>query len=144
MPKLYPCSITLTQENTPLAAATVTLVSTDPDFHWAAGGTTDSNGVCVVRTRGKYQGAPEGTFKVTAKKFEGDKSMYPDIPPTNEAEFATWTKQKQSENLKTYRLIDEQYMSVDSTPLEVEVVPGKNRFGFDLGTLVKVPVETSN
>lgn len=69
MPKLQPTSITIVQEGTPVEGASVQLQKKDDlAYKWFAGGVTDAQGVCVIRTLGKYNGAPEGDFQVVVYK----------------------------------------------------------------------------
>ncbi|MBR5757707.1 MAG: hypothetical protein IKX88_03815, partial [Thermoguttaceae bacterium] len=50
MPKLFPTSITITQEGTPVEGASVQLLKKDDLYYkWLAGGVTDATGVCTIR-----------------------------------------------------------------------------------------------
>ncbi|MDO5553211.1 MAG: hypothetical protein Q4G68_05580 [Planctomycetia bacterium] len=51
LPKLYPMSIKITQEGTPLTDASVGLISSDPELQrWPAGANTDANGIAKIFT----------------------------------------------------------------------------------------------
>ncbi len=125
MPKLYKVSLTITQEGKPLSGANVTLASEDPAFKWTVGGVTDNNGVVVLKTHGKYTGAPVGKYKLCVKKYvmEGElQSMKnPGAPPP-----------------KDYNLVEAEYAQPKTTPLEIEIQAGRNSFEpYDVGQAVK-------
>ena len=137
MPKLYPCAVTITQGGQPLAGASVTLHPADAALvRWIPGGTTDQNGVCELRTLGRYSGAMAGSFKVTVDKLESEKSSLPDVaPPGMDPE--ELERQRDKEKLKSWRLVDKKYVSYKSTTLEIQVSEGKNAETFDVGASVR-------
>ena len=124
MPKLSKVSLTFMQEGKPLSEATVTLFTEDPSFQWAVGGTTDHNGVVVLKTHGTYTGAPEGRYKIGVRKFlrEGELQTManPGAPPP-----------------KDYNLVAPQYGHQNETPLSIEIKPGGKYEPYDLGPAVK-------
>ena len=124
MPKLINVSLTFTQEGKPLAGATVSLFSDDPSFKWTVGGTTDNNGVVVLKTHGSYTGTPEGRYKICVKKFmrEGELQTManPGAPPP-----------------KDYNLVESQYGFQKETPLSIEIKSGSKYEPFDVGAAVK-------
>jgi len=125
MPPLHPVSLTFTQEGEPLEGATVALFSQDdPDFQWAVGGSTDRNGVAVLKTHGTYTGAPEGRYIITVRKFvrEGELQTMdnPGAPPPRD-----------------YNLVDEQFANRNNSTLVVEIKRGNRYEPFDLGPAVK-------
>jgi hypothetical protein len=116
MPTLYPCKITLTQEGKPAVNASVILHPiVQGDKYWAISSFSDTNGVAVMSTNGKYKGVPAGTYKITVEKLQeehlGAKGYY------------------------MVDFIDPQYRTPDKTPLEIEVAESrsKNVFSFELG-----------
>ena len=124
MPKLSKVSLTFTQEGKPLSEATVTLFPEATSFQWAVGGTTDHNGVVVLKTHGTYTGAPEGNYKIGVRKFfrEGELQTLanPGAPPP-----------------KDYNLVAPQYGHQNETPLSIEIKPGSKYEPYDLGPAVK-------
>jgi hypothetical protein len=69
MPKLYPASIIVTFEGEPFDGATVQLMPEDAAIaRWGPIGQTNSSGVAVLRTDGKYNGAPLGNYKILVSK----------------------------------------------------------------------------
>ena len=124
MPKLTKVSLTFTQEGKPLQGATVSLFSVDPDFKWAVGGSTDNNGVVVLKTHGSYTGAPEGQYKICVRKYvrEGELQTManPGAPPPMD-----------------YNFVDAQYANHNDTPLSIEIKSGNKYEPFDLGPAVK-------
>ena len=139
MPRLYPASITVTQEGTPLAEAVVQLVSEDPaNASWGAGGTTNESGIAVLRTNGKYNGAPLGTYKVTVSKMEQDPHPNPELKGGGEDEVRRYLAVART--LRTYRLIEPQYSSLNDTPLRVEIIPNERTYAIDAGKKIRVVV----
>ena len=64
---MSPCEITITQDGTPLAGATVDLQYTT-NVKYNTSGVTDENGVAIMKTYG-YAGAQQGTAKVRVDKL---------------------------------------------------------------------------
>jgi len=105
MPRLYPVSIIVTQEGVPLEEASVTLIPEDPaNARWGPMGMTDGSGVAVMRTDGKYAGAPLGTYKVVVSKME-----IIDPPPGTPGES------------RAVHHVPQQYGSIADTPLRIEI-----------------------
>ncbi len=70
-PKVSPCTITVVNGSTPIEGVEVALIPDTPIAGVIAGGTTDSQGVCVVKTtfaNFSAPGAPAGNFTVTLRK----------------------------------------------------------------------------
>ena len=84
-----PVSITITQKGSPLAGATVTIISSDGKGH-SAGGRTDSSGTASLQTPERWKGALPGEYVVAVKKWVGE--TVPD--PTDDSPDATRTDQK--------------------------------------------------
>ena len=63
MPPLQPTTLTVTQEGSPVADATITLKSIDGSNNFTSGGTTGANGVATLVTHGQYKGVPVGKYK---------------------------------------------------------------------------------
>ncbi len=140
MPKLQPTTVTIKQEGAPVADANVQLVKKDDlNYKWLAGGRTDANGVCVVKTMGKYNGAPEGDFQVVVyKTVRSESETRKNVPePQNPAEAAEWIK-KVAEEEKEFEEIDPKYKKYDQTDLTITVVSGKNAVEFDVGPKVHI------
>ncbi|MBR4750256.1 MAG: carboxypeptidase regulatory-like domain-containing protein [Thermoguttaceae bacterium] len=144
MPKLFPTSITITQEGTPVEGASVQLLKKDDLYYkWLAGGTTDASGVCTIRTMGKYTGAPEGTFQVVVyktNKIESETRKAQPNAPSDPAEAAEWAK-KVDEEEKEFDQIDTKYKSVDTTDLTITIASGKNAETLEVGAPVNIEVK---
>ncbi|MDR0521376.1 MAG: hypothetical protein LBH00_05935 [Planctomycetaceae bacterium] len=71
LPLLIPCTLTITQENKPLAGAFVMFEPADEATGTAymGGGVTDANG-CAKITTSSFPGVRTGKFKVTVTKGE--------------------------------------------------------------------------
>lgn len=125
VPKLVPCKITVTQEGTPLAGATVIL-----DFvgtsSWRTGGATDSNGVVTPMTNGQFEGVPAGKYKVVIMKTEQDASSIPPAPEAGAPGYDEWmSKYAMAEGPARYTLVEKQFTTAKTTPLEIELTGGK-------------------
>lgn len=113
LPKLYPLSVTVKQNDLALPGASVNLYSEDSSFKWVLGGVSDQNGCATIRTQGKFPGAPEGKYKVAVAKISDDG--------------------------KSCDLVNVKFGSLATTDLEIEVRSGKNAGEFELGEPVRVP-----
>jgi len=119
MPPLFPCTLTFTQEEVPLAEASVILHS---DSKWAVSGKTDEKGEVKLVTNGFYNGAPAGTYKITVTKF---------IVVEDETTGAT---------IKRTDVIGKQFQSAQTTPFEIEIGKGGNDKAFDVGKAVSMNI----
>jgi hypothetical protein len=130
LPNLQPVSLQFTQDGTPCEKASVNLSPQDGN-RWAVGGSTDANGIVQLKTHGKYQGVPAGKYKIVVTKTERETVG----PPPNSV------FEQQQENI--YDLIDPVYSNPEKTPLEIEIVAGKNQFQpFDLGKKIRELTKT--
>jgi hypothetical protein len=130
LPKLYPTQIEVTADGEKLAGATVSLYpvgSGEP-----AGATTDAKGIAKINTRGQYAGASVGKYKVCvnwAITVEGPTSKTP--PPTDPVALDKYKTQVITEQTAKPAL-EPVYRDSKNTPLEVEVVEGKNNFSVEV------------
>lgn len=127
MPKLYPCSVTLTQGNAPLADATVTLAN--DSIEWAVSGTTDEKGVAVIYTHGTYAGAPEGDYVVVVQKQIVEKPTVQQQSPSDDIIGGV-----------AYNCVSEEFGSKKTSPLKLEV-KGKTTGSFDVGEAIREEVK---
>ncbi|MGL6197276.1 MAG: hypothetical protein ACRC2T_20890 [Thermoguttaceae bacterium] len=126
LPKLHKVQLKFTQEGAPLEKATITLIP-QQTLPWAIGGSTDASGSVTLKTHGKYDGVPEGKYKITVIKFE------------SEGELPTMANPNST--IQTFNVVDTKYATPDSTDLEIEVVAGKNSFDpLELGQAIREPV----
>lgn len=140
MPKLYPTTITLTQDGQPCVEASVQLLKKDDlNYKWLAGGVTDETGKCVIKTMGKFNGAPEGDFTVVVYKTVRTESETRKTTPTpaDPAEAQKWA-QKVAEEEKEYDYVDTKYKSVSTSDLTISIKSGKNEETIELGPAVQV------
>lgn len=140
MPKPYPVSVTVIQDEKPLPEASIALMHTDGK--WSATGKTGADGVARdFYTNGTYKGVVPGKFKVVVKKIETERE-HVEIPPepTDPQEKYAWrTKYKESRTPpKEYDLVEKQYGDTKTTPLEIAVTSEKNEFSVDVGKGVRV------
>ena len=135
-PKLYPVSLKVTQEGTPLTKASVSLKMSDGSAVWSTGGVTDEKGVVVLWTHGKFRGAPEGTFKVLITKIvnEGEEEM---LAAANREDYAAAAKIP----VNSYSCVKDEYEFFEKTPLEIEITQKTRGLDIDAGPVVKITRE---
>ena len=132
-PKLYSCTIGITQNGTPVEGVQVVVYDPEANSRWAVGGITDRNGNAAVRTHGQFVGAPAGKYKVFMTKTISEGKGWDDA----ESPTRKWV-----EDIKTYSLIDVQYTTRESSPLELIVESRGVRKVFDIGNPVKALIAT--
>lgn len=120
IPDLASCTITITHNGSPVEGASVLLAPESGQF--SAAGITDSNGVAVVKTDGKYEGAVPGSYKVSVTKRE---KLESDLGPTPEdpADYAAYQAKLKAQP-KPKHLLPEKYASFGTTDLKVTVSEG--------------------
>jgi hypothetical protein len=129
LPKLYPCTITITQDGKPLEKATVELFSSEGQAKYKSVTITNPQGVAIMSTYG-YQGTPIGKYKVVVSKDIEDDFIY--------GMSSTGTKEVTASTL--YRTVEAQYSDAKTTPHEIEIT-GKEKITeatFDAGKPIKV------
>jgi len=141
-PKLYPTTLTVTQEGTPLAEASVILYSADdPSFRWVVTGVTDSKGNAPLGTFATTQirknGAPAGKFKVTVTKTKSDE--VPVLSPVAEQdEIDAWRAQMRQLKPQNHKFVEQQYSDINATPLEVVIEKKTNAVSVDAGKKIEL------
>lgn len=138
-PKLYPASISVTQEGAPLDEAMLVLYSADGSLPWIVSGITNKEGLAKLVTHGEYPGAPLGEFKVCVAKYYRDPV---DPEPVNPTDWKVWAKKMQENPPKQYLLVEEVYGETETTPLRVKIESGgKNHFDLDVGHSVRIKLD---
>ena len=136
MPPLYPCSITIIQDDAPLVGAIVSLISQTGDGKWSSSAQTDEKGVAKLITYGQFQGSPEGNYHVTVSKRISDGE-----PPKSNVDESGRVLGPPVIVVPSYiELVAMEYTSSKTTPLTIEVKPVKkgNDQTFDIGKAVQV------
>jgi len=123
MPPLYQGTLTFVQDGVPLDEASIILHS---DSKWSVGGKTNEKGALKLTTNGYYDGAPEGTYKITVRKI---------VAVVNEA---TGTVTKKTD------VIENQFKRENTTPLEVEIGKKDNNQTIEVGKAVSVNVPVTD
>ncbi|MDR3197731.1 MAG: hypothetical protein LBU34_07660 [Planctomycetaceae bacterium] len=139
MPKLYRCTLRLTQEGIPLANAVVSLHSVSQTFSWTVGGRTDENGTAEIFTDSYFKGVPEGDFKIVVHKSEIVTPKPPDVLPQSEEEISRIFTHI-NRNIHEYSLVDIQFTDVKKSPLILTVKKSKNNETFELGEKVRFKI----
>jgi len=140
MPPLHPCRVTIIQDGQPLADAMIRLHGTGSGTQWSSSGTTDANGVATLLTQGQFRGVPAGTYKVTVQKVETVSLATPEQLAALEKAKAENPQWYDPPNIRQefWQLVEEKYMLVESTPLEITVSKGQNNETLDVGKAVRV------
>ena len=129
MPKIYPCTITITQENSPLEGASVLLISDDPVLgKWSVAGTTDASGNAVIKTHAKFSGAPAGQYVVVVSKEE---YVAEAAAKTDNRDDVTITPQT------LYYLVDQKFSQKETSPLKFTMEAKSTKATFDTGKKVR-------
>ena len=131
-PKTYPCSVTLTQEGAPAAGIRVFFYAKGESCPWTIGGETDSGGVAKMKTHGRFDGVPEGTFSVVLEKTETEGgAVQNERNPLSREEM---------EESKSYTLVNSEYTKMETTPIEI-TVGGKTSETYEIGPAVRELME---
>jgi hypothetical protein len=127
LPKLYPVSITVTQDGKPLEEATVTLYAKTPTKYGTGSAKTNASGVAVIRTYG-YNGVPVGQYTVTVEKrgVEGAKEVTMEDGATDFV------------GGKIFQYVEAQYANESSTPFSIDVTEKGATDTFEVGKPVHV------
>lgn len=134
LPTLYPCEITITQENQPLEEADVRLLLENGTTEWVTSGKTNARGVAKLSTQAHFAGAPAGTFKVLVSKNVPAPSKYP--TPAKDASTEEWTEWRGkivSETCPLIRHVKPEFDDAGQTPHSITISKGKNNAVFDVG-----------
>jgi len=131
MPTLYPCEITVIQDDAPLPGAVINLVSADGSIKWVVGGGTNGQGIAKLFTQGDFPGAPAGNYRVTITK-----TVLEDAPTQEQLSNPNYSGPMGTD----YDYVDLQYKSQKSTPLTIEITSGKNTKEFDVGKAIREKV----
>ena len=138
MPRLYPASITVIQEGTPLEGAMVRLVAVDASLaRWEPSGITDASGVAAMRIDGRFDGAPLGNYKVLVSKREQEPHPHPELASLPPGDPNAQRYIDAARNLKTYTYVEPQYDSVENTPLRVEITASQRSYTVDAGKKIR-------
>ncbi|MDR1385980.1 MAG: hypothetical protein LBJ67_19320 [Planctomycetaceae bacterium] len=146
LPRLYPCEITVIQENKPLADAMVTLQLTDlsrPENGqlWFPMGTTDHEGKAIIRTNAQYDGAPIGIYKVLVSKTKQGPSKYGAPPQEGTPQYTKWEDLASHEIRPWFGLVEEKFSQAEQTPYEIEIPKGTNKRTVDVGNAVEYRIK---
>jgi hypothetical protein len=123
LPKLHPCTITVTQNNIPLEGASVTLQTNDNSGKYnTCSGVTNSLGIAQINTYG-FSGVPKGNYKITVSKIivEGG------ISKTDEFGGGS------IEGGKAIQTVDAIYTESNTTPCEIKITESSNSLTLDVG-----------
>jgi len=138
LPKLYPTQIEVTAtDGSKVENATVLLYPVGGTE--VVGGTTNAQGIAEIRTRGEFSGAPAGKYKVCVNwsvLVEGPTSKRP--APTDPRELERYNRRVEDERTGRSAL-EPGYNDAARTPLEVEVVEGKNSLSVEVKKLDPLP-----
>ena len=137
MPKLYPVTITVMQDGTPLEGATVVL--SGGSGVWSATGLTDAQGKTNLHTQGQYAGVPEGKFKVAVTKAisEGEPPPSRPMPGDVESQRRYEDYQQSGKTYQRFHTTPLEYRSAETSPLMVDIAKGVKNVAVDVKGTVK-------
>lgn len=138
MPKPVPCDVVVIQDDKPLGGAMVRLRSVD-GASWTAMGLTDDAGKATLYTMDRFKGAVPGKYKalVTKRDYEpGDP-----IPNLRPGEIPTPEMTQGLRPAVSFSLVEEQYGSLETTPLEIEVSKKTRKHTIDVGKAVRIKIK---
>jgi len=134
LPKLFPCTITVTQEGQPLPESGVFLESVDSSAKYkSSSGITNTEGVVSFRTFG-FDGVPAGKYKIVVRKTAEEGGVQQETSPNV----------FQMINTKTYSLVKKEFSSAATSPLEIEIKETPNTQTVDVGAAVRDLVRTNS
>ena len=128
-PALHPCVITVTQDGTPLAEASVLLKPIQGNA-LSASGVTDKNGIAVMKVQATFDGAPEGKYKVMIVKQTREKN--PEVKAEELQEFAPDSTALREKEYIITDFVDPKFGNATQTPLEIQIQSGKNESTFEV------------
>ncbi|MGL4594793.1 MAG: hypothetical protein ACRCUY_08715 [Thermoguttaceae bacterium] len=137
LPRLYPCTIAVIQDGSPLIDATVVLQSNEPGHIWIPMGTTDATGTATIYTNGRYLGAELGSYKILVSKGISESSAGPP-PPEDSPEYPKWTRKASNAEIREYAIVDPLFSDPSKTPHVIEITKKKNAATVDVGKTVKI------
>ncbi len=123
---MSPCKITITQEGTPLAGATVELVY-DTKMKYKTSGTTNESGVATMMTY-SYPGAQQGTAKVVVTKLVTEGGSEGEDGEAGELG-------------SDFQVVDAKYRKADTTDLTITIGQENVEQTFEVGAAVHDPVK---
>ncbi len=129
LPNLFPCTLTITQENSPLENATVLAIPDDSSLDkWPISGTTDAAGIVSLITYGKFNGIPEGSYTILITKEEIVEKKI-DRPDDSEHHQGP---------VKFYSLVDPKMGEKETSPFKITIEKKKNHFDLDAGKKIRL------
>lgn len=140
MPKpIKGVEVTVMQEGTPLADASVTFTAVDgSNIKWFIRGQTDSNGIAKMMTYGKFEGAPIGKYKVVITKREETPSKLTVPGDDDPNKVAAYQDALEKESRPMYDLVDPAFSSSKKTPAEIEIGNASLKHTIDVGKAVRI------
>lgn len=142
LPDLQSVALTVVQDGKPLGEAMITLKAVDSSNTWTSGGTTLDDGVATLVTHGQYKGVPVGKYKVAVSKVVGEGTPPPPSPIDEESAKRYKEYKDSGATYEEFDVVDPKYGTIETTPLEIEVVKGKNELTVDVGEAVRNKVNT--
>lgn len=142
MPKLYPTTIVITQDNAPLSGATVVAINEDfVSTPYPSGGTTNDAGKVVLKTNGKFSGVPAGKYVITVSKIGSDVEIDPEAVKTMNTE--EYEKLSAKRDANSFYLTEEKFAGKETSPLRIEVKKGVKTHSLDVSPKVHIKIKTA-
>ncbi|MDR3197252.1 MAG: hypothetical protein LBU34_05225 [Planctomycetaceae bacterium] len=130
-PPLHSVTISIKENAVPLENVNVAFYNEDGSIpQWSIGGVTDAKGITQLKTYGKYDGVPEGIYKVVLSKQERKNAPEAPAPGSLREEFDVY--EEQMIKYPAIESIPKEYTSANTTTLTVTVTQ-KTVADFDIG-----------
>lgn len=134
LPKLYPCKITVIQDNKPLEGA---IIAVQNDLGFVIAGKTDAKGVAIMTVDGRWPGVPEGEHLVTISKVVAPESNTPAPQSLFTPEGRKWMEMTTKATKQT---VDPKYASTKTSDLRLKVGKKSAKETFDVGAAVSISI----
>ena len=141
LPQLFPLTVTVLQEGTPVPGAFVRLLPDDPAMPWSCGATTDAGGEAVIKTIGQYPGAPAGRYKVLISKLETPPTTGTDLSNLSVSRKPAAPAPAPPAGTQSVNRIDPKFALPSATPLAIQVAEGQAEASFDVGAPVREAIK---
>ena len=110
---------------------------------WPASGVTNADGVALIRTGGRFDGAAQGRFRVKVDKIERPVNPFADHADGDSPNHQDYLREQRNVEANTFIVVDQKFSSND-TPLSIEVARGQRNHSVDVSPAVRVRMGVAN
>ncbi|MDO4588148.1 MAG: hypothetical protein Q4C95_12795 [Planctomycetia bacterium] len=140
LPTLYPCEITVIQDEKPLSDALVTIMPLNGDLRFTIGGKTNAEGKTKPMLDGEWEGVPQGEYLVAISKI-----ITPDLPePSNETSMEERIQMRDEKIQQTKQTVAPPFSSLTKSSLRLKIEGKPVTQSFDIGEAVSISLDELN